>query len=73
MTKKLEITFNKFANKYELWLNFYDFNEKLYPLQYSHSIELLSNLEVLKSYARRKYPYIYNEVTILNYSKQSND
>ena len=73
MTKKLEITFNKYAYKYELWLHFYDFNEKLYPLQYSHSIELLGNLEVLKCYAKLKYPDIYNEVTILDYSKQNND
>jgi hypothetical protein len=38
--------------------------DKLYPLSYSTSVTLLSNFEVLKTFAKRKYPEIYNHFTI---------
>ncbi len=64
LTPKLKITFNEGANQYELWIHYYDFTDKLYPLSYSMSVTMLSNLDVFNTFAERKYPDIYNYFNI---------
>lgn len=64
--QKVVIKFDNFSHVYELWEENYDTSDKLYPLSYSLSIDISRNLRILKDIAKKNYPDIYNEFTIID-------
>lgn len=62
----LEIRWNKYANKWELWKKYFT-DDKLYPLSYEDSLHLFDDLSFAIEFAREKFPGMHLSY---NYQKE---
>lgn len=54
--EKLEIKFNAFSRKYELWRIIIDTEDKLHPIHWQWIENQCSSKNTLKYFAKRKFP-----------------
>lgn len=61
MKRRIEIRYDEFYERFELWEVFYNPKDILYPIQWSNFWDFNKNREVLIYIAKKQFPDLWNE------------
>lgn len=60
MKRRIEIRYDEFYERFELWEIFYDPNDSLFPIQWSNFWDFSKHRETLVRTAKKQFPDLWN-------------